>query len=189
MRAGRSVLPHTWLIVVVLAACAQSESPRASGSASPPTPDVEAAFRAHLGQTWELEHLGDQRLPAADSGARAEAGGHAGAGGRPTLRFTDARPPEGSVHPPGTFLAGGRSFCNAYGTAYELGPGGAFRFRGFESTLVGCDGPDSLETRFFRGLNETRRVELDATRLELVTEKGSRLIFVPSAESADSAPR
>jgi heat shock protein HslJ len=86
-------------------------------------------------------------------------------------------------------LAGGRSFCNSYGTAYELGPGGALRFRGFQSTLVGCYGPDSLETRFSRALSETRRIEIDSTQLSLVADNGSRLVFVLVTDSADASGR
>jgi heat shock protein HslJ len=85
--------------------------------------------------------------------------------------------------------AGGWSFCNGYGTAYELGPGDALRFHGYESTLVGCDGPDSLETRFFRGLHETRRIELDSARLVLIAENGRRLTFVLVPNSVDSTVR
>ena len=93
------------------------------------------------------------------------------------------------MHPPGTFLAGGRSFCNGYGTAYKLGPADTLRFSGFESTLVGCDGPDSLETRFFRGLSATRRVALDASRLTLIASDGSQLRFVPASDSASPRVR
>ena len=86
------------------------------------------------------------------------------------------------MYPAGMRTAGGWSFCNGYGTAYELGPRDTLRFHGFESTLVGCDGPDSLESRFFRGLHQTRRIELDSTRLGLVGEDGTRLLFVLCAE-------
>ena len=71
------------------------------------------------------------------------------------------------MHPRGTRTAGGWSVCNGYGTAYTLGPADTLRFHGFQSTLVGCDSPDSLETRFFRGLHETRRIEVDGSFLGL----------------------
>jgi heat shock protein HslJ len=83
-------------------------------------------------------------------------------------------------------MAGGWSFCNGYGSAYELGPGDQLRFHQFQSTLVGCDGPDSLETRFFRALAETRRFELDSSALTLVAADSSRLMFVPAPDSARS---
>jgi hypothetical protein len=121
-------------------------------------------------------------------GVRAQPGSggrHPGPGSRPTIRFTTELAPETSVHPVGLPIAGGWSFCNGYGTAYALGPGDALRFHGFQSTLVGCDGPDSLETRFFRGLHETRRIELDGGRLGLVAENGSRLTFVLVTDSVD----
>ena len=86
-------------------------------------------------------------------------------------------------------MASGWSFCNGYGTAYELGPRDALRFRGFQSTLVGCDGPDSLETRFFRALYETRRIELDSARLSLIAEDGTRLTFVPVPGNGNSDGR
>jgi heat shock protein HslJ len=80
--------------------------------------------------------------------------------------------------------AGGWSFCNGYGMAYVLGPGNQLGFRHFQSTLVGCDGPDSLESRYFRALANTRRFEMDATTLRLLAVDGSRLTFVPSLDSA-----
>jgi heat shock protein HslJ len=90
-------------------------------------------------------------------------------GRRPTIRFT--------AKPPG---AGGRSFCNGYGTPYEL-RGDSLRLTRIVSSAVGCDGPDSLETRFFRALWGTRRFELDTARLILIAEDGTRLVFVPAA--------
>jgi heat shock protein HslJ len=89
-------------------------------------------------------------------------------GRRPTIRF--------AAEPLG---AGGRSFCNGYGSPYEL-RGDSVRFTRIESTAVGCDGPDSLETRFFRALWGTRRFELDSARLVLIAEDGTRLTFVPA---------
>jgi heat shock protein HslJ len=85
--------------------------------------------------------------------------------------------------------AGGWSFCNGYGAAYVLGPGDRLGFRHFQSTLVGCDGPDSLETRYFRALGNTRRFEMDETTLTLLAEDGSRLTFVAASDSATNRPR
>ena len=51
------------------------------------------------------------------------------------------------------------------------------------------ESPDSLETRFFRGLQETRRIELDSARLVLVAENGRRLTFVLVANRLDPAVR
>jgi heat shock protein HslJ len=68
--------------------------------------------------------------------------------------------------------------------AYVLGPGNGLGFRHFESTLVGCDGPDSLETRYFRALANTRRLEMDADTLSLLAADGSRLTFVAALDSA-----
>lgn len=184
---------HGWLAVIAtttLLACAAPEPPSRTDTAEASAPNVEAAFRAHVGRTWELARIGEQEIPAPAAGRRANSPGrHPGPGSRPTIRFTAEAPPESSVHPPGTLTAGGWSFCNGYGTAYQLGPGGTLRFHGFDSTLVGCDGPDSLETRFFRGLHETRRIEIDSTRLALVAENGSRLTFVLVANSVDPAAR
>jgi hypothetical protein len=59
--------------------------------------------------------------------------------------------------------------------------GDSLRLTLVESTAVGCDGPDSLETRFFRGLWGTRRFEIDSARLVLVGGDGTRLVFVPAA--------
>jgi heat shock protein HslJ len=134
--------------------------------------------------------MGVQEIPAPAGNRRPSSPGrHPGPGSRPTIRFTAEPTSEGAVHPPGMRSASGWSFCNGYGTAYALGPGDALRFHGFQSTLVGCDGPDSLETRFFRGLHETRRIVIDSARLALVAENGSRLTFVLVANSVDSAVR
>jgi hypothetical protein len=48
---------------------------------------------------------------------------------------------------------------------------------------VGCDGTDSLETRFFRGLQNTVRFELSNSSLTLVAADGSRLTFQRSTDS------
>ena len=173
------------LMVPALLACTTPEPGARAETAAASSPDVDAAFRAHLGRTWELTRLGEQYIPASATGAASRSQGrHPGPGARPTIRFTDESPSESSVHPPGTRSAGGWSFCNGYGTAYELGPGGALRFHGFQSTLVGCDGPDSLESRFFRGLSETRRVQLDSAGLVLIAANGGRLTFVLASDTA-----
>jgi heat shock protein HslJ len=93
-------------------------------------------------------------------------------GARPTIRF--------SAEPP---AAGGRSFCNGYGGPYVLS-GDSLRITRIESTAVGCDGPDSLETRFFRALRETRRFEIDSGSLALIAADGTRLTFVPAPAAA-----
>ena len=176
--------------VMALLACAAPESSSRSGTSEASAPDVESTFRARLGRTWELARMGEQDIPAPAADRRPTSPGrYPGSGSRPTIRFTAEPASESSVHPPGMRSAGGWSFCNGYGTAYELGPGGTLRFHGFQSTLVGCDGPDSLETRFFRGLHETRRIELDSARLALVAENGSRLTFVLVADRVDPAVR
>jgi hypothetical protein len=148
----------------------------------------ESAFRARLGITWELAGLDTQDIPVAPARAAApKPGSHPGPGSRPTIRFTDERVGALSDRA-GTRRAGGWSFCNGYGTAYELGPGDTLRFFGFESTLVGCNGPDSLETRYFRALANTRRFELDSASLNLVAADGSRLRFVSSG-AGNSPPK
>jgi heat shock protein HslJ len=64
--------------------------------------------------------------------------------------------------------------------------GDSLRIEQIMSSAVGCDSVDSLETRFFRGLRETRRFQLDSAALILITEDGTRLTFVPVApDSAD----
>lgn len=134
-----------------------------------PAPDPEADFRARLGREWALVRLGSQEIPPPPSGTPADSPGRdLVPGRRPTIRFTA----ESSG-------AGGRSFCNGYGSAYAL-RGDSLRLTRIESTAVGCDGPDSLETRFFRALWGTRRFELDSTtaRLVLVAEDGTRLTFM-----------
>jgi heat shock protein HslJ len=173
-------------ILLAGAACADRRAlpERDSSGARSVRDDPEAAFRARLGQTWELARLGDQDIPPARTRPRASRPGrHPGPGSRPTLRFT-AEPATAPSDTPGRSSAGGWSFCNGYGTAYEFGPGDRLRFHGFQSTLVGCDGPDSLETRFFRALHLTQRFELDSTTLSLVAADGSRITFVPAPDSA-----
>ena len=78
--------------------------------------------------------------------------------------------------------AGGRSFCNGYGSPFVL-DGDSLRITRIESSAVGCDGPDSLETRFFRALRNTRRFEMDSTMLALIAADGSRMIFEPAREA------
>jgi heat shock protein HslJ len=187
---GRRLGWRALVPAMALLACAAPEPSSRSGIAEASAPDLEATFRAHLGRTWELARMGEQDIPAPAGDRRpSRPGHHPGPGSRPTIRFTAEPTSESGVHPPGMRSAGGWSFCNGYGTAYELGPGGTLRFHGFQSTLVGCDGPDSLETRFFRGLHETRRIELDSARLALVAENGTRLTFVLVANSVDPAVR
>jgi heat shock protein HslJ len=175
------------LTVTVTAACSGERQVRAADSAvrSPPVEEPMRAFRARLGHTWELARLGNQDIPAPlTKPSEQRAGMHPGPGSRPTIRFTSEAPGSLSDGEPGFLSAGGWSFCNGYGTAYALGPGDQLRFRGFESTLVGCDGPDSLETRFFRALGSTRRFAFDSAALHLIAEDGSRLIFVAAPDAA-----
>ena len=141
-----------------------------------PAADPEAAFRARLGQEWALARLGAREIPPPPPGTPPDVPGRdLVPGRRPTIRFAAA--------PPG---AGGRSFCNGYGSPYEL-RGDSLRLTRIESSAVGCDGPDSLETRFFRALWGTRRFELDSARLVLIAEDGTRLTFAPAG--AGSAVR
>lgn len=173
-------------VLVVDAACAE---PRAhvgddSSAGGDVGEDPEAALRAQRGRTWELARLGDQDIPMPRAGsAPRPPGRHPGPGSRPTIRFT-AESAGALARDSTTPGAGGWSFCNGYGTAYELGPGHQLRFHGFQSTLVGCDGPDSLESRFFRALGATRRFAIDSDTLVLIAADGSRLTFVVAPDSA-----
>jgi len=145
-------------------------------------------FRAHLGRTWELVRLGNQNITATHTGAVGRnPARYPGPKTRPTIRFTAESADELSGKA-GTSRAGGWSFCNGYGTAYELGPGNQLRFNGFHSTLVGCDGPDSLETRYFRGLATATRFELDSSTLSLISADGNRLTFDLLPDSATLPP-
>lgn len=118
--------------------------------------------------------------PSSRERARAPSrvpGRHPGPGSRPTIRFTAE--PETSLYPDSALSrAGGWSVCNGYGAGYKVGPGDQLRFRGYQSTLVGCYGPDSLETRYSRGLAATRRFAIGSDTLVLIAEDGSRLTFV-----------
>jgi len=181
---------RTVLAVVVLlagvAACGDggSRAGRDSFGAGTVADAPEAAFRAQVGRTWELVRLGSLDIGATHVGsAERRPGRYPGPDTRPTIRFTSEPATEAS-DTPGASRAGGWSFCNGYGAAYVTGPGGQLRFHQFNSTLVGCDGPDSLESRFFRALGQTRRFELDGAALHLVAEDGGRLTFVPAADSA-----
>ena len=181
-RLAPPILVACLLIGCQAPAVEPSESEQTRGAA----PNVETTFRQHLGRTWELAQLGDQ--PIAQSRPRTPAtcpGWHPGPGSRPTIRFT-AQP---AAEPTGTFQAGGWSFCNGYGAAYKLGPNSALRFHQFQSTLVGCDGPDSLETRFFRALHDTRWVQLDSGTLVLIAADSSRLTFVVAPDTVSPARR
>ena len=162
------------------AACAEQRGDATSDSAGARSAvgDAEAAFLAQRGRTWELARIGTRDIPAPPiRPATPSPNRHPGPGSRPTIRFTAE--PETTLFPDSALSrAGGWSFCNGYGTGYRIGPGDQLRFRGFQSTLVGCDGPDSLESRFFRGLSATRRFTLDSATLVLIAEDGSRLTFV-----------
>lgn len=136
----------------------------------PPTPDPDATFRAQIGRTWELARLGSRDIQPPPPGTPADSpGSDLVPGRRPTLTFT-AEP----------LAFGGRSFCNGYGGPLTI-HGDSLRFLQIMSSAVGCDSPDSLETRFFRGLREARRFEIDSASLVLVTVDGTRLLFVPAA--------
>ena len=151
-------------LLAVVCACA---SPTRAHS------DPEADFHAHLGRKWELASLGDRKIPPPPPGTpRDLPGKDLVPGRRPTIRF--------NADPRG---AGGRSFCNGYGGPYVT-HADSLRIDRIESSAVGCDGSDSLETRFFRGLRETRRFEIDSLSLVLITANGLRLTFVPA--EADS---
>jgi heat shock protein HslJ len=172
------------------AACAdQRGQPEGDSPASARvTKDPEATFRAQLGRTWELTSLDTQDIRATHTGAAARAPQrYPGPKTRPTIRFS-TEPAALSSSGSGAFSAGGWSFCNGYGTAYHLGPGDQLRFEGFQSTLVGCYGPDSLETRFFRHLANTRRFEIDSSALSLIAADSSRLTFALLPDSVRSPP-
>ena len=177
------------LVLAGTVACTE-QRPRAAGDSAVGAraqADPATLFRARLGRTWELARLGEQDLPPSRASAAPRSpGSHPGPGTRPTIRFTNesarALAPDSAMS-----SAGGWSFCNGYGTAYTVGPGDQLRFRGFHSTLVGCNGPDSLESRFFRALGATRRFALDSATLVLIAEDGSRLTFVTLRDSASSS--
>src|SRR5688500_18725873 len=129
----------------------------------------EGAFRASLGREWELAHLGSTVLPPSIARDPRIPPHDPHPGIRPTIRFT--RDSSG---------AGGRSFCNGYGGPVIL-RGDSLRVPEIMSTAVGCDGPDSLETRFFRALRETRRFTFAGDTLALLgADSSRRLVFVPA---------
>jgi heat shock protein HslJ len=138
--------------------------------------NAERAFRAQLNRPWELAKFGARELPPTPARPANLPVGDPHPGARPTIRF--------SADPPG---AGGRSFCNGYGGPYVL-RGDSLRILRLESSAVGCDGPDSLETRFFRALLETRRFELDSSSLVLIAADGMRLAFVPGPQPTAATP-
>jgi heat shock protein HslJ len=145
--------------LTLASACASREHPVA---------DPEDRFRTRLDREWALVRLGSDEIPPPAPGTPADSPGRdLVPGRRPTIRFTTE-----------PSSAGGRSFCNGWGSPYDL-RGDSLRLTRIESTAVGCDGPDSLETRFFRALWGTRRFELDSTasRLVLVAVDGTRLTF------------
>ena len=134
---------------------------------SPANPEAE--FRNQLGRKWELASLGAREIPPPPPGTpRDVIGKDLVPGRRPTISF--------NANPAG---AGGRSFCNGYGGPYVI-RGDSLRIDRIESSAVGCDTSDSLETRFFRGLRDTRRFEIDSRSLVLITADGMRLTFVPA---------
>lgn len=134
------------------------------------TSDPEAAFRTQIGRTWELVRLGPLEIPPPPKGTpRDSAGRDLVPGRRPTLRFS--HDPQG---------VGGRSFCNGYGSPFTV-RGDSMLIPRIESSAVGCDGPDTVETRFFRGLRMTRRFVLSSDSLSLIAEDGSALVFVPAS--------
>jgi heat shock protein HslJ len=128
---------------------------------------MEQAFRAQLGREWELTQLGTYSVPPSVPRNPNIPLGDPQPGVRPTIRFASDQPG-----------FGGRSFCNGYGGPYTV-RADSLQITSIESSAVGCDGPDSLETRFFRGLRETRRFTLDSATLTLIGADGTRLVFVP----------
>ena len=144
-----------------------------------PPADPEAAFLGQMGREWSLVRIGTREIPPPPPGTAADSPGvDLAPGRRPTIRFM-AEPPS----------VGGRSFCNGYGGPFVL-RGDSLRIEQIMSSAVGCDSADSLETRFFRGLRETRRFELDSTSLVLITDDGTRLAFVPAtATTPGPTPR
>lgn len=152
----------TALAAAIVAGCAEQPQPVA---------DPEATFRSQLGRQWELARLGTQEIPLPSPGTPADSPGRdLVPGRRPTITFAADDPPS----------FGGRSFCNSYGGPFTV-RGDSLAMGQIMSSAVGCDGPDSLETRFFRGLRETTRFELDSSSLVLVTGDGTRMVFVPAA--------
>ena len=180
----------TTILILGGAACAEQRSQPGRGEVPAETARTtpEATFRAQLGRTWELTQLGEQDIPASRTTGKVRPGRHPGPGTRPTLRFTSESAAE-MTGDSSSLQAGGWSFCNGYGMAYALGPGDQLGFRHFQSTLVGCDGPDSLETRYFRALANTRRFEMNETTLSLFAGDGSRLTFVAASDSATNLSR
>ena len=169
MNASRRCSLPLVLLLAVAPGCGES------GRAVEERGDPEAAFRAHAGAQWALVRLGDREIPSPPAGTPLDSPGRdLVPGRRPTIRFT--------LEPPG---AGGRSFCNGYGGPFIL-RGDSLRITQIESTAVGCDGPDSLETRFFRALRETRRFEVDSSALALIAADGSRLVFEPAGAATRS---
>lgn len=137
----------------------------------------EAAFRASFGREWELARLGTTELPPSVARDRRIPPGDPHPGIRPTIRFADD-----------VSGAGGRSFCNGYGGPFVL-RGDSLRISEIESSAVGCDGPDSLETRFFHALREARRFAFAGDTLALLAPDGSRLLlFVPLGTTNAAAP-
>lgn len=165
-RATLSLLLSSLFAAAALACEGTPRSASDSTAASAPA-DREADFRASLGRTWELARLGTREIPPPTAGTPADSPGRdLVPGRRPTLRFS-----------PDTAIAGGRSFCNGYGGPFDL-EGDSLQIREIMSTAVGCDHPDSLETRFFRALRLTRRYRLLGDSLTLLADDGPALVFV-----------
>jgi heat shock protein HslJ len=163
---------HFALVLSILAFAACAESARTTVERV----DPETAFRTQLGRRWELARLGDQPIPRPRPGTPLDSPGRdLVPGRRPTLRF---------VLEPRS--AGGRSFCNGYGGPFEF-HGDSLTITDIMSSAVGCDSTDSLETRFFRGLRNTRRFQIDSASLVLIGIDGSRMVFEPS-DSASTWP-
>ena len=172
IRAPRLLaLPLLAALAAAGTACAEGARSEHGDSVDQPTVDhPEAAFKAQMDRTWELTRLGTLEIPEPPEGTpRDTPGRDLVPGRRPTLRFSQDRPG-----------VGGRSFCNGYGGPFTL-RGDSLRIHEIESSAVGCDGPDSLETRFFRGLRLTRRFRLEGDSLRLVAADGSALVFVPAS--------
>ena len=173
----RSLDAATFVVLIALTSACGSDRREggdsgASGTAADAPARTEEAFRAQLGREWELAQLGTYQLPPSVPRNPAIPVGDPQPGVRPTIRFATDQPG-----------VGGRSFCNGYGSPYIV-RGDSLQITRIESSAVGCDGPDSLETRFFRGLRETRRFTLGATALTLIAGDSTLMVFVP----ADTAP-
>lgn len=173
-RRDRPAIAVGAVVLGALLACADMPEKEAEPASTPPAVSpaaAESSFRSRAGREWELARLGPDVLPPSVAPDPRIPPGDPHPGVRPTIRFDADRGD-----------AGGRSFCNGYGGPYTV-RGDSLRIRQIMSSAVGCDGPDSLETRFFRGLRETRRFEFHSDTLGLIAADGSRLTFVPKETS------